>query len=694
MKHRPISKKRAVLISTLLIAVAIPATVLGTQKIQDIRNQAAEEETPIDFTTDFASDSITKAYEGVPYSKTVTLSGYNAKNATLYLGCDPEKCGTLCNLELHNPPYGLKIGLDSRTIIWENPQATNGRDSWDITLTAVAPDTEDKQQFNCAIQRYTLDLAEKTRNEKPTCSLESVKYNLSAIPQNYNQSFILKGEDIDGGISSAKVELISSDGETRSKTWEFSNDSMILINKDSNPALTFDMSDLGSYTVEAYVTDSDGVEVECEQRRDIKMVVTVPGDQDSPEFLTDPYQDASPSASIDIGQSYRYEAEAIDPNDDEMDYFIINDTGWLNFTVTENEPGSFKGLFAGTPSEKGSYTVVLSLSDGYHDHYSTQIWVVDVGQYGNVEDIEQPDEDDIPDLDSYPQILNVKPLEKAETEDTEPLISASLKASDGSTIKEGSINIDIDDTDVTEESQIRGEGKSTGSVTFIPEQPLHKGTHRITISFTDSSGSKAEKSWTFTIKSEEDAIPVPEEQDGIEILGYVISKRMAIVLLIGMGLIALAIAIPWIMYTLWKRTDKGDAKKRPSGYMLPTEAEIPPEPKIGGPAQSVMPSQEPGTFEGFDVKPTESVDDKYISAYEKPPEAVPQTEPLQIAETEAPSEGQFIDSQTPAQETGQPQPEKQPTEEPEQAPPPETSVPTEPQELKPEEEVKVDNSNE
>lgn len=602
MKNRPLSKKNAILISTLLIALAIPATVIGTQRIQDIRNQAAEEETAIDFTTDFNSLSLTNAYEGIRYSKTIELKGYNAKNSTMYLGCDPNKCGSLCNLELHNPPYGLIVGLDSRTIIWNNPKETNGRSSWDITITAVAPNIENKEIFDCAIQRYTLKLSEKTKNLSPSCSIAPVQYSLSYIPQNFEQSFILDGKDEDGGIASARVELISQDGQKQTKAWQLDNQSSIVINGQSDPALTFDMEDVGLYRIEAYITDSDRVEVECRQDRNIELTIVIPGDNGSPEFETDPYKDATPGTSIDVGETYRYQVEATDPNGDSMDYFVINDTGWVNFTITENKPGYFKALFSGTPIQRGAYTLVLSLNDGFHDHYSTQIWVVDVGNY--VDEGEEIPE--TPDLDQYPQVTNIKPLEKSEITDTYPLISASLKAANGSKIVSGSVTVEMDDTDITENSQIRGEGKETGSITYIPDQPLHKGTHRITVSFDDAKGKTAQKSWTFTIKSEEDQIPVPEEE-GIEILGYIISTKMATVLLIGTALVAMAIAIPWVMYSVWQRTQKEEIETKPRGYFTTsTEAKIPPiPPSYISPTDQTIPNEkpEPDYYSGYDAEP-------------------------------------------------------------------------------------------
>ncbi len=621
MRNRPTSKKKAIVISTLLIAIAIPATVLGTQKIQDIRNQAAEEETAIDFATDFNADSVIKAYSGVRYEKTIQLKGYNAKNSTMYLGCDPEKCGTLCNLELHNPPYGLTIGRDSRTVIWDDPKETGGRDSWDITLTAVAPKINDRDEFDCAIQRYTLSLSEKTKNIQPSCSISPVQYSLNYIPQNYNQGLILEGQDIDGGIESARVEVIAQNGQTETKAWQFDGDSSIVINKESSPALLFNMNNLGSYDVNAYVTDTDGIEVECSQDRNIELTIVIPGDNGSPEFQTDPYTDSTPDVSIDVGESYRYQAEASDPNSDAIDYFVINDTGWVNFTVTENEPGYFEGLFTGTPSQRGAYTLVLSLNDGYHNHYSTQIWVVDVGNYGTPD--EAPEE---PDLDLYPQILNVKPLEKTEISDTKPLISASLISAENSTIIEGSVEIALNDSDITEDSQIRGGGKETGSVTYIPTQPLHKGTHRVTIRFDDESGKTVEKSWTFSITSQEDDIPIPTEE-GIEILGYVISTKMATVLLIGTALLAMAIIIPWIMYSLWQRTQKEEIKTKPSGYFAtPTEAEIPPEPPATPPSiDQLIPdeSPQPDYYSGFDVSPEEKKVQPLQKPEQQPPSEIP-----------------------------------------------------------------------
>ncbi|MFH1547445.1 MAG: hypothetical protein ABIC57_03080, partial [bacterium] len=346
MRNRPISKKKAIIITTLLVAIAIPATVIGTQKIQDLRNQASEEETAIDFATNFDSDNITKAFTGIKYEKTIKLTGYNAKNATMYLGCDVDKCGSLCNLELHNPPYGLTVGGDSRTLIWDNPKEINDRDGWDITLTAVAPNLDDKQIFDCAIQRFTLSLSEKSTNLPPRCSIAPVQYSLNYIPQNYEQGFILEGSDIDGGIESARVQLSDKDGKTQTKNWEFDGDNIVIVNKDSFPSLQFDMKSLGIYNVKAYVTDTDGEEVECIQDRNLELTIVVPGDNGSPEFATDPYEDSTPDVSIEVGESYRYQAEAVDPNKDAMDYFVINETGWVNFNVTENEPGYFEALFS------------------------------------------------------------------------------------------------------------------------------------------------------------------------------------------------------------------------------------------------------------------------------------------------------------------------------------------------------------
>ena len=218
----------------------------------------------------------------------------------MYLGCDVDKCGSLCNLELHNPPYGLTIARDSRTLVWDDPKEINGRDSWDITLTAVAPNLENKQVFDCAIQRYTLSLSEKTTNIEPRCSIAPMQYNLDYIPQNYYQSFILEGSDIDGGIESARVVLNDKDGNTETKNWEFTGNSSVIINKDSFPSMKFDMDSLGIFDVNAFVTDTDGEEVECTQDRNLELTIVIPGDNGSPEFKTDPYVDSTPDVSVGI----------------------------------------------------------------------------------------------------------------------------------------------------------------------------------------------------------------------------------------------------------------------------------------------------------------------------------------------------------------------------------------------------------
>lgn len=358
--------------------VAIPISLIGLQTVNDIRNRAAEKVVELEFSTDFSSNELTTVYKGIPYAQMLELSGSLSRYATISLGCDVSICGNMCPERPSTPPEGLSLAADGRTLYWENPSAPTNSSTWDIVVSATTPSSEDPDNLVCIVSSFTLTYSAEHPNFSPTCTLYPPAQP-DTIPAGFASALKLEASDTDGGIARAIVNLSNEKGIVESKTWTAEDAPQSLyINKNSMPPLTFIAQDTGVYTYSTQVTDNDGATAECDIHGAPKINVVIPGENGSPVFKTDPYTQSSPGTSLNIGQSYTYTVEATDPESDAMDYFVLNNTGWLTFTVNSNKAGSFKGTFSGTPTAAGSYTAGIAFNDGAHNHYSTQLWVINV----------------------------------------------------------------------------------------------------------------------------------------------------------------------------------------------------------------------------------------------------------------------------------------------------------------------------
>ncbi|MBN2100933.1 hypothetical protein JW710_03505 [Candidatus Dojkabacteria bacterium] len=679
MKKPQKKQNRLAIVATLLLLVAIPLGILGTQTINDIRNRAADTE-KLHFSTDF-SESNTTAYIGIPYELKLTLEGTGSSQANIGFGCDLDSCNELCGDIEWDKPQNLDILPGSKTLVWRDPRSEEGKTSWNVLLSASYQDSEGNS--TCTYAELPLSVTSKISNDAPQCQILQSHNNLDKVPQNTRTEFILRGTDPDDGISKAQFTVTKDQETVRDLSWEIDNQRNVVINKDDDPGLIFFFEDTGTYSISASMTDASGQTSNCETENTSSLNIVIPGDNGSPEFQTDPYDDSTPGADLEIGEQYSYTVEAEDPEDDAIDYFVINETGWLNFNLNENENGNFSGTFSGTPSQAGSYTVVVSLNDGFHDHYSTQIWVINVDSDTNdtpIVDVTSPtpgtaiqqgqnlqiewqatdsnlitsfdiflstdpanedtwvpiatglgynynsyiwdtgsttpgryyiivratdnqsppavgqgisaafdittgetviptqDDDDSTIPDSYPQIKNIRPADKSKTEETKPLISADLFASKNETIEKDSIMIKLDDENITDSTDIRGEEKNEGSIIYTPDEPLNSGTHKVSITFKDSAGRTGQKSWTFTIESPDQAEETTDE-DTISILGFKVPKRIALIVAIGLALLILAILIPWLFYAAWRRSSESTSDEYyTTDYYTPPYEPGPPPP--------------------------------------------------------------------------------------------------------------------
>lgn len=149
-----------------------------------------------------------------------------------------------------------------------------------------------------------------------------------------------------------------------------------------------------------------------------------------------------------------------------------------------------------------------------------------------------------------PQVINVSPANNSRVEDRNTLVTATLIAGTDSKIEEESITFVLDDQDKTEDVELNRISESEITITYKPNQIHSIGLHKASVTFKDEKGGQAERSWVFNIVEKEE-----EEDDTYNIFGFEISKRMAWILGGGIGILLLALIVPWLLYLAWRGED-------------------------------------------------------------------------------------------------------------------------------------------
>lgn len=168
-----------------------------------------------------------------------------------------------------------------------------------------------------------------------------------------------------------------------------------------------------------------------------------------------------------------------------------------------------------------------------------------------------------------PQIINVSPTSSDTVNNTTPTIKGSLVSSEETSINRDSIQMKLDNVDITQKIKINEISQSEYTVIYIPEDPLEDGIHKVYISLEDSQGENAQKEWTFTIGEEEDS-------ESFNIFGLEIPKRTLYIVVGGIGIILLAIIIPILIVKIWKGDSQSSLQENPIlPKTIPSGSEIP-----------------------------------------------------------------------------------------------------------------------
>ncbi|MCK9415273.1 MAG: hypothetical protein PHG60_01185 [Candidatus Dojkabacteria bacterium] len=145
-----------------------------------------------------------------------------------------------------------------------------------------------------------------------------------------------------------------------------------------------------------------------------------------------------------------------------------------------------------------------------------------------------------------PQIINVSPKTGDDISNQLVTIRASLLASSNAIINEDSVVIKVDDRDLTSFAKFNKISDSEYTLIYQTEEKYEGGLHKIDVSFTDSKGLEADKSWTFNIVTEQ------KDPNKFYIFGYGVSKIIAYVIAGGLLLLLLALVVPLILVKVWK----------------------------------------------------------------------------------------------------------------------------------------------
>ena len=165
---------------------------------------------------------------------------------------------------------------------------------------------------------------------------------------------------------------------------------------------------------------------------------------------------------------------------------------------------------------------------------------------------------------AQPQVINVSPSSTDEVTNRLVTVRASLIASQGTTISDDSISFKLNDKNLSKEIRINKINETEYTIIYHPEEELEYGINKVELSFKDKQGQQASRVWNFVIKSDKDT-----DDESLLLFGYEIPKNILIIVGIGLITVILALAIPFIIFTIWKGDKRRDDREPFQNDKLP-----------------------------------------------------------------------------------------------------------------------------
>jgi hypothetical protein len=146
-------------------------------------------------------------------------------------------------------------------------------------------------------------------------------------------------------------------------------------------------------------------------------------------------------------------------------------------------------------------------------------------------------------------------------------VRATIIASTDAQIDEDSISFSLDNRDISDRIKINKISQQEYNLIYQPEVDLDTGLHKAEISFSDTEGLEADKSWNFTIQGEEEGT-----EDIYNIFGYEIAKNIVHIIGIGVLTVILALVTPFIIFSIWKDDKEEPVKNTKLPPTTPTDS--------------------------------------------------------------------------------------------------------------------------
>lgn len=267
----------------------------------------------------------------------------------------------------------------------------------------------------------------------------------------------------------------------------------------------------------------------------------------------------SSEVSVTQGQTVKISWEAEDLNQiSKYELFLSTNPANPNTWIPVNENISSKvGHYILDTSKiaGGTYQAVVRATDNYSPP-ATGVGVSGKIVINGVKEEEEETDPNKPDdgvILVDPQIINISPSKGSKLKNRKATVSATLIAGTGSEIVDTTLVAFIDDKDITKDLKINQISKSEFTIVYSPKDEYKLGTHKVNVRFKDNKGGLAQKDWTFEIIEDSE-----KDEETVNLFGYDIPKRTAMIVGGGIALLLLAIFVPWILYLLWRGSKDDD----------------------------------------------------------------------------------------------------------------------------------------
>lgn len=362
----------------LLLLLAVPIVVLELRKdVVDKNSAGSEVINNLPQVTTFPSIN---AQRGQQYVSTISATDKDEDTLKYSFVCDEVVNG--CIKEEVKFPEGMMIDRNTGEIRWNVPVDIS--DTVDIVV--YVSDGTDVIYYDYSLwiedgDYYVREFSTLPSSGKITPGSE-MRFRL--VIEKFVQ------------IKRVKATFVLDGTEVDSLEWsEFENDSLLLIDYNSNPAFVFTAEVNGIFSVELEIETVDGSISLVEKI--IGMIFPkvmagsslsfTAGENTIPTF--DPTTDPYANNMVNVGQMYSFDLKVSDA-EDVIFYSIVTPDpehdwkDWLTVVpVTSDEGKKITFQLRGVPSKVGAYMIAISVNDGIKNHYVTKIWPIVVQDEGN-----------------------------------------------------------------------------------------------------------------------------------------------------------------------------------------------------------------------------------------------------------------------------------------------------------------------